>query len=126
MSARRSGLALIAGLLALQLAWRGFFPGDLRAPWVWFVIATLPLASCLAASWVGRPTALFWSGMFGLGYFCHGLLAALIDPPLRLAGLLEVVLSVALIGAVAVDGLQRRRGRRQGNAHPLASHDERL
>lgn len=100
----------VLALLLLQPLWHGWLHPPQRLP-VWLVlsVALLPLLLPAIAVARRRPGALFLCGLVGLLYFCHGVAEAWSNPDERVPALLEVALSLLLVGAIALAGRQRRR-----------------
>ncbi len=111
----RATFAGVMALFALQWLWHGaLFPPAGKA-WAWLAIVfSLPLASLALALWFRRPSARFWSGVFALLYFCHGITEAWTVEAARNLGLAEAALSVAVILAANWPGLAARFKRRDG------------
>ncbi|BBD79590.1 DUF2069 domain-containing protein [Aerosticca soli] len=104
---QRVGLAAWAALFALQILWHAWLAPPARLP-VAFVLAitALPLlAPLLAIRRVQR--ALLWAGILSLCYFCHGVSEAWSDPATRTLALVEIALTLLLIGALGA-GVRRR------------------
>lgn len=116
----------VFALLLLQPLWHGWLHPPQRLP-VWLVlsVALLPLLLPAIAVARRRPGALFLCGLVGLLYFCHGVAEAWSNPAERIPALIEVALSLLLVGAIALAGRQRRRaasavGPTGGRAQPGA------
>lgn len=105
MSARlaapyRLGLAAWAGLTVLQVLWHGwlFPPEHLPLAGVLaFTVAPL-LLPLLALRQVRR--ALLWVGILSLFYFSHGISEAWSAPEQRVLALIEIALTLTLIGTL--------------------------
>ncbi|MBD8525545.1 DUF2069 domain-containing protein [Pseudomarimonas arenosa] len=103
-------LSLIA-LIAIQAAWQLAFESSARVFWLLFGLA--PLLACLTALALRRPTALFWSGVLALLYFCHGVMEGwTVTSDIRWLAVLEAAVAMTLVLAVGADGLARRRAQR--------------
>ncbi len=110
MSAR---LLLGIALPLLALLYLGWFWHDKH-----FVATMLvfPLPALLLALgvWGGSTRAAFWSGVFGLFWFSHGVMTAYSYPELALWGWMEIVLSLVIVLAASWPGLRARFGKRRG------------
>jgi len=104
--ARRIGFIAWGMLVVLELVWHaGLAPFDPPA----VALAVVPLLLPLLA--LRRPErALLWVGIIALFYFAHGVSDAWTSPAWRIPALIEMVLSVVLIGALGA-GVQRRKPR---------------
>lgn len=104
---QRLGLLAWAALAALQPVWHGWlFPPAQMPPWLLLAIATAPLLLPLAALRNARR-ALLWVGILSLFYFSHGVAEAWSSRSERALALVEVALSVLLIGLLGA-GVRRR------------------
>lgn len=103
--ARRTGFVAWAALVVLEIVWHAWGRTPLDAPAL--ALAVVPLLLPLLA--LRRPArALLWAGIIALFYFVHGASEAWTTPAARVPALLEVVLSVILIGALGA-GVQKRK-----------------
>jgi len=104
----RIGLGAWAALVLLQLAWYGWlFPPRLVPAWLVLAIAVVPLLLPLGALRDVRR-ALLWTGILSLFYFCHGVAEAWSAPAERIPALVEVALTLLLIGTLGA-GVRRAR-----------------
>lgn len=114
MSLRGSRGLLAAALAALALLFV-----------LWFRTAPQPLAAMalfagpplllLAGVLSGRRIAVFWSGVFGLFWFSHGVMLAWDRADERGYALVEIVLALLVIVAASWPGLRARvAGRSRG------------
>lgn len=112
-------LSLLA-LLAIQLSWHLLLPEAIgTASWIWLLIGATPVLACLLALWLDRASALFWSGVLALLYFCHGVMEGWsLSGTASAVAWLEAVVSVALVLAVGAEGLARRRAQRAATSTP--------
>lgn len=118
MSARALALVAFWALLLLVIAWHGWWLPPTDAPrWLPLVVFALPLLLPAIGLLRQRPSALFWAATISLLHFCHGISELWSDVAARMPAALEVALSLALIGAVGWDGLQRRRRQRAGTTN---------
>ncbi|PNS07545.1 DUF2069 domain-containing protein [Solilutibacter silvestris] len=106
-TARRILFVALVLLALLDLAW--FWHEPLAR-----IVFTLPPALCALAVWLRRRTAGFWSGVFALLWFSHGVMVAWTRPPERLQAFAELALAVVIILAASVPGLRARFAK--GNA----------
>ena len=104
----RIGLAAWAALFVLQLAWYGaIYPPVTMPLWLVGLLTLVPLA--LPALALRDPRrALLWTGILSLFYFSHGVAEAWSSPRERWLALIEVALTVLLIGTLGA-GVRRRR-----------------
>lgn len=105
MSARlptpyRLGLVAWAGLTVLQLAWHGWLFPPQHMPLVGVLALTVVplLLPLLALGNVRR--ALLWVGILSLFYFSHGISEAWSAPDQRVLALVEIALTLTLIGTL--------------------------
>jgi uncharacterized membrane protein len=105
---QRIGVMAWLALLALQCAWYAWlFPPQRMPLWLALAVTALPLLLPLLA--IGNlRRALLWAGMLSLFYFCHGVAEGFSSPPERIPALLEVLLTLLLIGALGA-GVKRRQ-----------------
>lgn len=109
MTARGVGIIALLALLGLILAWHLWWLPPARVPaWFALMLHALPLLPALALLWRRDPRAIVVGALGALILFGHGVMEAWVGPPARCAGLLEVALTLALIGAACWKGLQRR------------------
>ena len=104
----RIGLAAWAALFALQLAWYlWLFPPQTMPLWLVALLTMLPLLLPLLAIRDVRR-ALLWTGILSLFYFCHGIAEAWSSSGERWLALIEIFLTVLLIGTLGA-GVRRKR-----------------
>ncbi|WP_158882085.1 DUF2069 domain-containing protein [Rhodanobacter sp. L36] len=104
---QRAGLFAWAALTALQLAWYAWlFPPQQMPLWLVLVITVVPLLLPLLAIRDARR-ALLWVGILSLFYFCHGIAEAWSSPTERWLALIEVALTLLLIGTLGA-GVRRK------------------
>jgi len=109
MNAIRIAIGAWIALVLVQPAWylwlapprsgNGWLAGGLMLP---------PLLLPLAAWRSGVRRMLLWASVLALFYFCHGVVAAWIDPNARGPALLEAAACVLLIGAFGACARGRR------------------
>jgi uncharacterized membrane protein len=103
----RIGLFAWAALVVLQLIWHAWlFPAQLLPAWLVLAITVIPLLLPLLAIRDVRR-ALLWTGILSLFYFCHGVSEAWSAPAERALAILEIVLTVLLIGTLGA-GVKRK------------------
>ena len=101
MIAMRCGFLAWAGLVILQLVWHGWWAPPANGQIALALALTLPpLLLPLLALRRGAKRALLWVGIISLGYFCHGVVAAWSEATVRLPAIVEIALSVLLIGTL--------------------------
>ena len=104
---QRLGLLAWAALTVLQPVWHAWlFPPAPSALWLVLALTTVPLLLPLLALRNVRR-ALLWVGILSLFYFSHGVAEAWSSPSERWLALLEVALTVLLIGLLGA-GVRRR------------------
>ena len=111
MAARGSQRTLAAMLAALAVLFAAWFRDDPRYLQALAVFALPPLL-LMAGAFRGSRGAVFWSGVFGLGWFCHGVMVGFDRAAGRGYAVGEVALALAIIIAASWPGLQARFGRR--------------
>jgi uncharacterized membrane protein len=101
-----TGLVAWAALVLLQLAWHGvMFPPTQLSMLLVLGITVVPLL-LPAFSLPDKRRALLWVGILSLFYFCHGIAEAWSSPPERVPALLEIGLTLLLIGTLGA-GVRR-------------------
>ena len=104
---QRLGLIAWAALTALQPVWHAWlFPAQVVPSWLVVAITTVPLLLPLLAIRDVRR-ALLWVGILSLFYFCHGVAEAWSTADQRWLAVVEVVLTVLLIGLLGA-GVKRK------------------
>lgn len=104
----RIGLAAWAALFVLQLAWYlWLFPPQTMPLWLVALLTMLPLLLPLLAIRDVRR-ALLWTGILSLFYFCHGIAEAWSSSGERWLALIEIFLTVLLIGTLGA-GVRHKR-----------------
>jgi uncharacterized membrane protein len=103
----RIGIATWVALIALQCAWYAWlFPPEHIPLWIALAITVIPLLlPAMAIRNVRR--ALLWVGILSLFYFCHGIAECWSSPQERWLALIEVLLTLLLIGALGA-GVKRK------------------
>ena len=106
---QRLGLLAWAALVLLQLVWHAWlFPPQTIPVWLVLAITVIPLLLPLLAIRDPRR-ALLWVGILSLFYFCHGIAEGWSSSSERWLALVEIVLTVLLIGTLGA-GVRRPRG----------------
>ncbi|RDI97786.1 DUF2069 domain-containing protein [Dyella solisilvae] len=96
----RVGLFAWAALAILQVVWHGWlFPAESLPPALVLAITVVPLVLPLLAIRNVRR-ALLWVGILSLFYFCHGISEAWSAPGQRALALVEIALTLVLIGTL--------------------------
>ena len=104
---QKTGLGAWGGLFLLQVLWYSLYPPVSIPTWVAFAITVPPLILPLLS--LPRVTrALLWVGVLALFYFCHGVTQTWSGGPDRWLGVIELVLTLLLIGTLGV-GVRRPR-----------------
>ena len=103
-AASRVLIAALLMLATLFVAWFGPMPG----PWVALAVFALPPALLAIGRWRGRRTAAYWSSVFALFWFSHGIMAAWSRPAERWFALAEVALALVIIFAASGPGMRAR------------------
>lgn len=107
-TAYRIGLVAWAALVVLQLIWHGWlFPAQTMPVLLVLAITVIPLLLPLFAIRDVRR-ALLWVGILSLFYFCHGIAEAWSSPDERWLGIIEIILTLVLIGTLGA-GVKRKR-----------------
>ena len=105
---QRLGLLAWAALVALQLIWHAWlFPPQQMPMWLLLAITVVPLLLPLLAIRDARR-ALLWVGILSLFYFCHGISEGWSSSSERWLALVEIVLTLFLIGTLGA-GVKRKQ-----------------
>ncbi|MHA6205561.1 DUF2069 domain-containing protein [Dyella soli] len=105
----RVGLASWAALTALQVLWHGWlFPAQVFPVAVALALTVVPLLLPLLAIRDVRR-ALLWVGILSLFYFCHGIAEAWSSPDERVLALIEIALTLTLIGTLGASVKRKPR-----------------
>nr|WP_244668586.1 MULTISPECIES: DUF2069 domain-containing protein [Xanthomonas] len=102
---------LSAALLALAALFAVWFHDDPR-PLAALIVFVLP-AALTGVLAVRSARARFWAGVFALGWFSHGVMAAWSQPQARAMAWLELLLALAVVGLVGGPGMAARFGRKR-------------
>ncbi|MFW3173381.1 DUF2069 domain-containing protein [Xanthomonas phaseoli] len=111
MSVRATHWLLSAALLALAALFAVWFHDDPR-PLAALIVFVLP-AALTGVLAVRSARARFWAGVFALGWFSHGVMAAWSQPQARAMAWLELLLALAVVGLVGGPGMAARFGRKR-------------
>ena len=110
MRALSLGAGALLALLILQIVWHGWWmPAPSTRFWPTLAIATLPL---LPGLWTCRSNlrrGVLIGGIVGLFYFCHGVSVAYGDAAARVPALIEIALTLLVIGASGWDARKYKR-----------------
>jgi uncharacterized membrane protein len=105
---QRLGLFAWAALVVLQLVWHAWlFPPQLMPIWLVLAISVIPLMLPLLTIRDARR-ALLWVGILSLFYFCHGIAEGWSSSSERWLALIEIVLTLLLIGTLGA-GVKRKQ-----------------
>jgi uncharacterized membrane protein len=105
---QRLGLVAWAALVVLQLVWHVWlFPPQLMPIWLVLAISVIPLLLPLLTIRDARR-ALLWVGILSLFYFCHGIAEGWSSTSERWLALIEIVLTLLLIGTLGA-GVKRKQ-----------------
>ena len=107
-SEERLGLLAWAALTTLQVIWHAWLiPAQTVPVWLVLAITVIPLLLPVLAIRDARR-ALLWVGILSLFYFCHGVAEAWSSPQARWLAVIEVALTLLLIGSLGA-GVKRKR-----------------
>ncbi|CAG2085613.1 DUF2069 domain-containing protein [Xanthomonas euroxanthea] len=109
MSLRATHWLLTAALLALTVLFVTWFHDDRHRAAALLVFALPP--ALMAALALRSARARFWAGVFALGWFSHGVMAAWSQPQARALAWLEVLLALLVVALVGGPGMAARFGR---------------
>lgn len=105
---QKLGLAAWAALAALQPLWHGWLLPPQSMP-VALVLAITLIPLLLPLTALRNPRrALLWVGILALFYFCHGVAEAWSSPIERTLAVIEIALTLLLIGTLGA-GVRRPR-----------------
>lgn len=110
-TASRVLILALAALAVLFAAWFGRTP----QPWVALAVFALPPALLALGRWRGRRTAGYWSSVFALFWFSHGVMVAYSRPPDRGFALAEVGLALLIIFAASGPGMRARLAQKKAD-----------
>jgi uncharacterized membrane protein len=106
------GLAL-AALIGLQILWHAFvLPPPTRHFWPTLTLSILPLVPGAWIAFGNLRRGILVGGIVCLFYFCHGVSVAWDDSTARGMALLEIALSLIVIGALGWDARGYKRPRK--------------
>ncbi|CAD0349295.1 DUF2069 domain-containing protein [Xanthomonas hortorum] len=111
MSLRALHWLLTAALLALAVVFVVWFHDDRHRTAALLVFALPP--ALLAALALRSARARFWAGVFALGWFSHGVMAAWSQPQARGLAWLELLLALLVVALVSGPGVAARFGKRR-------------
>lgn len=104
---KKSRLVLALSLFALSVLFSLWFHDD-KHRLAAMLIFTLPPLLLLLGVLAGSAKATFWAGVFGLFWFCHGVMVAYSRPAEQWLAWLEIVLALVIIVASSWAGLSGR------------------
>lgn len=107
-----SRMVLAAALAALVLLYAVWFRNDTHLFTALLIFAAPPLLLLLGVL-CGNAKSVFWAGVFGLMWFCHGVMVAWAQRSQAVPAWAEIVLSVTIIVSSSWPGLQARLGRKK-------------
>ncbi|MEP6484505.1 MAG: DUF2069 domain-containing protein [Rudaea sp.] len=108
-TALRIGVLAVVAMLALQLIWHAWlFPPSANLLST-LAMTTVPLVLSVWISISNRRRGVLIGGMLCLIYFSHGVTSAWSEPSTRLLALIEIALSLLIIGASGWDARHYRR-----------------
>ena len=110
-TASRALIAALALLAMLFAIWFGRTPN----PWIALAVFALPPALLAIGRWRGRRTAGYWSSVFALFWFSHGIMVAYSRPVERWFALAEVVLALVIIFAASGPGMRARLAQKKAD-----------
>jgi len=108
-----SRLLLGVSLFALSVLFALWFHND-KHYLASMIVFVLPPLLMLLRVLRGSAKAAFWSGVFGLFWFSHGVMAAYSRPAEAGYAGLEIILAVLIIVTSSWPGLSARFGRKRG------------
>ncbi len=109
--ALRVGMVALLAMIALQLIWHAWlFPSQDHEPSM-LVLTVGPMLLSLWTGWGNPRRGVLVGGIFCLAYFAHGVTSAYSEPASRFLALLEIALTLVIIGASGWDarGYRRRK-----------------
>ena len=104
---RKPRVTLALALFALSVLFSLWFHDDQHRLAAMLVFVLPPLLMLLGAL-RGSATAAFWAGVFGLFWFCHGVVVAYGRPAERAYGWVEIVLAIVIVMASSWPGVSAR------------------
>jgi uncharacterized membrane protein len=110
MNALRFGAGALLALLLLQIAWHCWWmPAAPARFWPTLAIATLPLLPGLWTCRTNLRRGVLIGGIVGLFYFCHGVSVVYGDVAARIPALIEIALTLLVIGTSGWDARKYKR-----------------
>lgn len=118
---QRLGFVTWGAQALLQIAWHAWLLPPTRMPvTVALLIALLPLALPLLA-WRRPSRALLLAAIVSLFYFCHGVAETWSSRPERVLAIVEVILALALIGAIGWAGRRKQPASTETQSYTIDS-----
>ena len=106
----RIGAIALVALALLQILWHAWLaPPPSKQLWPTLALSIVPLLPGLWVCWQNLRRGVLVGGIVCLFYFCHGVGAAYADSAVRLPALVEIALSLAVIGALGWDARHYKR-----------------
>ncbi len=106
---KRYAILGIFAMLTWQIIWHAWLAPPETIPVALAVsLAIAPIAPAALLALLRRPSAVFWSGVASLLYFCHAIMELWSTPETRLLALVELGLSLWIIFTGNWDGLQAK------------------
>lgn len=103
-------LILFALLIAWQPAWHLWLsPSQLFNPIAFTVLAILPLLLPFTGMLRNRPKAAIWGAYLALFYFVYAVMEAWADPAARLPAWVQILLVLAYLSVIVIDGRRRKK-----------------
>ena len=109
---KKPRVTLAAALFALSVLFSLWFHDD-KHRLAAMLVFVLPPLLMLVGALRGSPTAAFWAGVFGLFWFCHGVVVAYGRPAERGYGWMEIVLALVIVMASSWPGVSARFGKKK-------------
>jgi uncharacterized membrane protein len=105
-----AGILALAALLALQILWHAWlFPPPAERFWPTLALSMLPLVPGVWIAPGNLRRGVLVGGIVCLFYFCHGVSIAWDDASARGLAILEIALSLIVIGALGWDARHYKR-----------------
>ena len=109
---KKPRITLAVALFALSVLFSLWFHDD-KHRLAAMLVFVLPPLLMLVGALRGSATVAFWAGVFGLFWFCHGVVVAYGRPGERGYGWAEIVLALVIVVASSWPGVSARFGRKK-------------